>query len=32
MPQLLYPMVTAPLVFFEYEDFVGARTGVGALD
>jgi len=32
MPQLLYPVGTAPLVLFECEAFVGARTGLDALD
>jgi len=32
MLRLLYPMGTAPLVLFEYEGFVGARTGMNALD
>jgi len=32
MPQLLYPMGTAPLVLLEYEGFLDARTGLNALD
>jgi len=32
MPQLLYPVGTAPLVLFEYENFVDVRTGLDALD
>jgi len=32
MPQLLYPMGTAPLVLLEYEGFVDPRTGLDVLD
>jgi len=32
IPQLLYPMGPAPLMFLEYEGFVDARTGLDALD
>jgi len=32
MPQLLYPVGTAPLVLFVYEGFVDVRTGLDALD
>jgi hypothetical protein len=32
MHQLLYPMGTIPLMLLEYEGFVDAGTGFGAVD